>query len=110
MSLKNLVERAENQLLEQDFLYVDFLNLSIPNQDPPNSSQFALNSVGSEQFISINDNIIKEAFYLLKVHVNIGEPFTLPKSSEGEAKKEWEANSLNLIMKKIAGLLPEAYR
>jgi len=65
---------------------------------------------GSEQFMPINDNMTKETFYPSDVHVRVGKPFTLPKAKENEGKKEWEDNSLNLIMTKIADLLPENYR
>jgi len=65
---------------------------------------------GSEQFMPINDNMSKETFYPANVHLNIGKPFTLPKGSPGQGKKEWEETSLNLIMNQIANLLPENYR
>jgi len=65
---------------------------------------------GSEHFMPINDNMSRETFYDANVHVSIGEPFVLPKPSEGQGKKDWEEASLNHIMTKIADLLPESYR
>ena len=48
-------------------------------------------------------------FHRSKVTVNIGKPFTLPAHS-GRMTKEQLALATDLMMKKIAELLPESYR
>ncbi|WP_066719738.1 lysophospholipid acyltransferase family protein [Clostridium sp. Marseille-P299] len=65
---------------------------------------------GTEKFMPIEKDMGKEAFYDADININIGEVFKLPKKSEDETKEDWEANSLNHIMMRIAELLPKEYR
>ncbi|MCL1950786.1 MAG: 1-acyl-sn-glycerol-3-phosphate acyltransferase [Turicibacter sp.] len=65
---------------------------------------------GSEKFMPINDNMSRETFYDANVHVKIGKPFLLGKAAENQSKKDWDDHCLNLIMGRIAELLPESYQ
>lgn len=66
---------------------------------------------GSENLMPINDNdMSKEKFNYANVKINIGRPFALPDKSLHEEKDNYNENCLNIIMNKIAELLPEEYR
>lgn len=65
---------------------------------------------GTERFIPIKEDMGKETFCDADININIGEGFNITLRGEGESKENWEANNLNLIMTKIAELLPEEYR
>ena len=65
---------------------------------------------GTEKFMPIENDMGKEAFYDAAININIGEVFYLPKKSDDETKENWETNSLNHIMVRIAELLPKEYR
>ncbi|ATD55811.1 lysophospholipid acyltransferase family protein [Clostridium chauvoei] len=67
---------------------------------------------GTEKLLPISEegNMASEKFNDADVHVRFGEPITLPKKLEGESKHEFEARSMNHVMKSIANLLPENYR
>lgn len=67
---------------------------------------------GSEKLLPINKNgnMSEEKFHYADVHIKIGDQFELPKRSKEQDKKIYEAFATNLIMEKIAELLPEDYR
>ncbi|KRQ88002.1 1-acyl-sn-glycerol-3-phosphate acyltransferase [Caloramator mitchellensis] len=66
---------------------------------------------GTEKLMPINDEDMgSEKFYKADVYVNFGEPFKLPEKTEDMNKDEYEEYCLNLMMKKIAELIPEEYR
>ncbi len=65
---------------------------------------------GSEKFLAINKDMGKEKFSDADININIGKVFTLPERLESETKSEWEARSMNCIMKNIATLIPIEYR
>jgi 1-acyl-sn-glycerol-3-phosphate acyltransferase len=67
---------------------------------------------GTDKLLPVNQEgkMEKEKFYYADVDVNIGKAFTLPERGQGESGKEYEERVLELIMKSIAGLLPEDNR
>lgn len=69
-----------------------------------------LGIIGSEKLMPINDNdMSKEKFNYANVKINVGEPFMLPEKLNDE-KDSYNEKCLNMIMIKIAELLPEEYR
>lgn len=66
---------------------------------------------GTEKLLPINDkNMALESFQNADVTLNIGKPLELPKKVKEETKHEYEKRCIDLIMYKIADLLPEEYR
>ncbi|MCL2323187.1 MAG: 1-acyl-sn-glycerol-3-phosphate acyltransferase [Oscillospiraceae bacterium] len=65
---------------------------------------------GTEKFMPINENMGKESFHDANISINIGKAFVITERRSDETKVEWETNTLNFIMKKIAELIPEEYR
>lgn len=67
---------------------------------------------GTEKLLPINKDgdMRSECFHYADVHVNIGGQFELRKRAKEQDKKEYEDITINLLMKKIAELLPEDYR
>ena len=65
---------------------------------------------GTEKFMPIKKDMGKELFYDADIKINIGKVFELPKKEDEETKVNWEANILNLIMMRIAELIPKGYR
>lgn len=67
---------------------------------------------GSEKLLPINKegNMSDEKFHYADVHITIGDQFDLPKRTKEQDKKEYEDFATNLIMSRIAELLPEDYR
>lgn len=67
---------------------------------------------GSEKLMPINQegDMSGESFYDADVYVNIGDQFQLPEKKDDQNKKEYSEAAINMIMYKIAELLPEEYR
>lgn len=67
---------------------------------------------GTEILLPINKegDMAKESFNHAEVTVNIGKQFVLPSKLEGQDKKEYESYLIDFMMKKVANLLPVAYR
>ncbi len=67
---------------------------------------------GTEKLLPISkdENMSSETFNHADVHVNIGKQFEIPKKAKDQDKKEYEDTATEIIMKKIAELLPEDYR
>lgn len=67
---------------------------------------------GTEKLLPIDKggDMQAETFQHADVHVRIGQQFELPLRAKEQDKKEYEAYTMNTIMKKIAELLPEHYR
>jgi len=65
---------------------------------------------GTEKLIPIEDDMGKEAFHDADITVYIGQSFKLPQKSENQTKENWEEESMQLIMTRIARLLPKEYR
>lgn len=67
---------------------------------------------GTEKLLPINteEDMSAETFRYAEVQINIGKQFEFPKRGKEQDKKEYEAFVINYTMKKIAELLPEAYR
>ena len=67
---------------------------------------------GTEKLLPINQDgdMSSEAFNYADVHINIGEQFEISARSKEQSKKDYESQVTENIMKKIAALLPEAYR
>ena len=67
---------------------------------------------GTENLLPINKDgdMRAESFQRAHVHIQIGQQFELPLRAKEQEKKEYEADAMNMIMKKIAELLPEHYR
>ncbi len=60
--------------------------------------------------IDKDGNMSAETFNYADVHINIGKQFEIPKREKEQDKKEYEAESTQYIMRKIAALLPEKYK
>lgn len=67
---------------------------------------------GTEKLLPINKegDMSSESFHHAEVTVNIGKQFELPAILEAQDKKEYDAECILYIMKRIAELLPEEYR
>ena len=51
-----------------------------------------------------------EKWQIGKVTVNIGEAIDMPKKVKEETKHEYDDRCIEMLMKKIAVMLPESYR
>ena len=67
---------------------------------------------GSDKLLPINEegNMAKEKWNYAEVHINIGEPISLPIKEKDEDKHSYDDKILNYIMKGIAKQLPVEYR
>ena len=67
---------------------------------------------GSEKVLPIskNGNMGDEKWQIGKVTVNIGEAIDMPKKVKEETKHEYDNRCIEMLMKKIAVMLPESYR
>lgn len=67
---------------------------------------------GTENLLPIDKDgdMRSENFHHADVHVRIGQQFELPVRAKEQDKKEYEADTMNTLMRKIAALLPEPYR
>ncbi len=67
---------------------------------------------GTEQLLPINLNgdMRTERFHPAEVFISIGQPFELPRRAPEQDKKEYDDSTIQLMMRKIAALLPEEYR
>ena len=67
---------------------------------------------GTEKLLPISkeEDMSAEKFQHADVYVGIGKQFELPKQEKEQDKKEYEALTMNYMMKQIAQLLPESYR
>jgi 1-acyl-sn-glycerol-3-phosphate acyltransferase len=67
---------------------------------------------GTEQLLPINLNgdMRTERFHPAEVFISIGQPFELPGRAPEQDKKEYDDSTIQLMMRKIAALLPEEYR
>ncbi len=66
---------------------------------------------GTENLLPINEKDMGlEKFYHAKVTLNIGKEIEMPQKNKDEDKHDYEDRSVNFLMGKIAGLLPEKYR
>ncbi|MCX7884881.1 MAG: 1-acyl-sn-glycerol-3-phosphate acyltransferase [Caloramator sp.] len=70
-----------------------------------------LGLTGTEKLMPINDkDMAREKFIHANVKVNIGAPFYLPEKDIKEDKENYNEKCLNIIMTKIAQLIPYEYR
>lgn len=67
---------------------------------------------GTEKLLPINKegDMAKEKWNKADVHINIGEPITLPLRKKEESKHDYDERCLTFIMKSVANGLPEEYR
>lgn len=67
---------------------------------------------GTEKLLPISKdgNMSSEKFQHAHVHINIGQQFELPAKEKGQDKREYEAQTTDYLMRKIAELLPSEYQ
>jgi len=67
---------------------------------------------GTEKLLPISKdgNMSSEKFQHADVYVNIGDQFDLPKKEKGQDKREYEDNTTDFLMRKIAELIPVDYQ
>lgn len=67
---------------------------------------------GTEKLLPVNQtgDMSNEIFNLADVYVNIGSPFDMPKNIGKLCKEDYEAQTIDFMMRKISQLIPIDYR
>jgi 1-acyl-sn-glycerol-3-phosphate acyltransferase len=67
---------------------------------------------GSEKILPIakDGNMTGEKIHKGTIQVRVGKPFSVPVKTEEQSKEQYDQDTMDFIMKQIAGMLPEEYR
>lgn len=67
---------------------------------------------GTEKLLPVNldGDMRTERFQPAEVFISIGQPFELPARAKEQDRREYDECTIDLMMRKIAALLPEEYR